>query len=180
MVDQPDALSPLTIELLDRHVHDPHGFDCGVEDLNHYLKAIADRHAKKGYSQTWVAVPRPGTGPILGYYTLSTTSVSPAEVPEQPKVNPVPAVLLGKLAVDSSSHGAKIGVRLLLHAQRTVQLMSRNVGIYALVVDALDEDVAKFYRRYDFLDLCRIEGRPGIRLYKTIKDIAKMGLIADN
>ena len=179
MVDRASAPIPMTIELLDRRAHDPHDFNCGVEELDYYLKAIADRHAKKGYSQTWVAVPEPGTGPILGYYTLSTTSLSPIEVPEKPKVSPVPAVLLGKLAVDLTYHNAKIGVRLLLHAQRTVQLMSRSIGIYTLVVDALNDEVADYYRRYDFIDLCQIEDKSGTRLYKTVKDIAKMGLLSE-
>jgi hypothetical protein len=66
-------------------------------------------------------------------------------------------------------------VRLLFHAQRSALLLSQRVGVHALIVDALDEQVAAFYRKYDFEELTTGPSH----LYKTIKDIAALGLIGD-
>jgi ribosomal protein S18 acetylase RimI-like enzyme len=130
---------------------------------------------EKGYAQVWVAVPEPGASRIIGYYTLSTSSLEPEQLPGKPSIKKVPVVLLGRLAVDNRYKGQKIGVRLLFHAQRSVLLLSRSVGIHALVVDALDEQAAAFYRKYDFEELTS----GPLHLYKTIKDIAALGLIDD-
>jgi hypothetical protein len=63
-------------------------------------------------------------------------------------------------------------VRLLFHAQRSALLLSTKIGIQALVVDALDDQAAEFYRKYDFEELITSP----LHLYKTIKDIAALGL----
>jgi ribosomal protein S18 acetylase RimI-like enzyme len=165
--------TPLAIERLDKTVHDRISFDCGEPELNDYLRFIARQHADKGYAQVWVAVPEPGSPQVIGYYTLSMTSLQPAEVPRGAGISKVPALLLGKLAVDRRYQGQGIGARLLMHAQRSALLLSRQVGLHALVVDALNERAAAFYRKYDFEELTT-----GPRhLYKTIKDIARMGLL---
>lgn len=164
--------TPLIIERLDRTVHDRVTFDCGETELNDYLKFIARQHVDKGYAQVWVAVTKPGCTQLVGYYTLSMTSLAPDELQGKSGVRRVPALLLGKLAVDKRYHGQRIGIRLLMHAQRSALLLSRQVGVHALVVDALHEQAADFYRKYDFEELTT----GPLHLYKTIKDIARMGL----
>lgn len=173
MVDNHTAPTPLIIERLDKAVHDRQSFDCGEPSLNDYLKLTARQHMDKGYAQVWVAVSEPGSPMIVGYYTLSTSSVEPEQLPGKPAIRKVPVVLLGRLAVDSRFKGQRIGVRLLFHAQRSALLLSQRVGIHALVVDALDEQAAAFYRKYDFEELTS----GPLHLYKTIKDISAMGLL---
>ncbi len=175
MVETPIAPTPLVIEHLDKTVHDRRNFDCGEPSLNDYLKFTARQHMEKGYAQVWVAVSEPGSPQIIGYYTLSTSALQPEDVPGKPSINKVPVVLLGRLAVDNRYKGQKIGLRLLFHAQRSALLLSKRVGIHALVVDALDEQAAAFYQNYDFEELTT----GPLHLYKTIKDIEALGLIDD-
>lgn len=165
--------APLVIERLDTTVHDRTSFDCGEPELNDYLRFTARQHVDKGYAQVWVAVAEPGSAQVIGYYTLSMTSLRPAEVPRKTGVNKVPAILLGKLAVDRRYQGQNIGVHLLMHAQRSALLISRQVGVHAFVVDARNERAAAFYRKYDFEELTT----GPLHLFKTIKDIARMGLL---
>jgi ribosomal protein S18 acetylase RimI-like enzyme len=163
----------LTIELLDAAIHDRVGFDCGVSDLNDYLRFTARQHADKGYAQVWVAVSEPGAAEVAGYYTLSMTSLEPAEMPGKTGIRKVPALLLGRLAVDCRHQGRGIGTLLLMDAQRTALLVSHQVGVHALIVDPLNEQAAAFYREYDFEELTT----GPLHLFKTIRDIAQMGLL---
>jgi len=173
MVEMPIPPMPLVIEHLDKTVHDRRNFDCGETSLNDYLKFTARQHMDKGYAQVWVAVSEPGSSQIIGYYTLSTSALEPAEMPGRTSIKKIPVVLLGRLAVDNRYKHQKTGVRLLFHAQRSALLLSRRVGIHALVVDALDEQAATFYRKYDFEELTS----GPLHLYKTIRDIEALGLI---
>jgi ribosomal protein S18 acetylase RimI-like enzyme len=175
MVEAPIAPTPLVLEHLNKTIHDRRDFDCGESSLNDYLRFTARQHMDKGYSQVWVAVSETGSSQIIGYYTLSASALEPEQLPVKSAINRIPVVLLGRLAVDSRYKGQKIGVRLLFHAQRSALLLSQRVGIHALVVDALDEQAAAFYRKYDFEELTTSP----LRLYKTIKDITALGLIDD-
>ena len=151
-------------------------FDCGVPELNDYLRFVARQHVDKGYAQVWVAVSEPGSSQVMGYYTLSVTSLAPGEVPRKTGVKKIPGILLGKFAVDQRYQGQGIGVMLLMDAQRSALCVSFRVGVYALVVDALDARAAAFYRKYDFEEL----NSGPMHLFKTIKDIAHMGLLDDS
>ncbi len=142
-----DAVTPLIIERLDKTVHDRSDFDCGEIQLNDYLKFTARQHMDKGYAQVWVAVPEAGSSRIIGYYSLSSGSVEPGELPGKAGVKKVPVLLLGRLAVDRRYQGQNIGVRLLFHSMRGALLISRQVGVHALVVDALHDAAAAFYRK---------------------------------
>jgi GNAT superfamily N-acetyltransferase len=162
----------LVIERLDPRAHDRTSFQCGVPPLDDYLKHVARQHIEKGYAQVWVAVPEPGSPQVIGYYALSMTSLLPEELPRRAALKRVPALLLGKLAVDRRYQGQGIGALLLLDAQRSALRVARQVGVHALVVDALDEQAAAFYRKYDFEELTI----GPLHLFKTIKDIERMGL----
>ncbi len=167
--------TPLVIERLDKTVHDRMSFDCGEPEINDYLRFIARQHVDKGYAQVWVGVPEPSSPQVIGYYALSMTSLAPPEVPRKTGVKKIPALLLGKLVVDRRWQCQGIGVRLLMDAQRNALLVSRQVGVHALVVDALDDRAAAFYRKYDFEELTV----GPLHLSKTIKDIARIGLLDD-
>lgn len=168
-------VAPLFIERLDKSIHDRMSFDCGEAELNDYLHFTAGQHVDKGYAQVWVAVPKPGASQVIGYYALSMTSLAPEELPRKVALKKVPALLLGKFAVDQRHQGQKIGVRLLMDAQNSALLVSRQVGVYALVVDALNDRAAAFYRKYGFEELTTGPWH----LFKTIKDIKRMSLPED-
>lgn len=162
----------LVVERLDGDVHDRTGFDCREPELNDYLRFTARQHADKGYAQVWVAVGEPRSSEVIGYYALSMTSLAPDEVPRRAGVRKVPALLLGRLAVDHRYQGQGIGVRLLIDAHRRALLVARHVGVHALIVDALHDRAAAFYRKYGFEELTT----GPLRLFRTIRDIERMGL----
>lgn len=145
--------APLVIERLDKNIHNRNDFDCGEPSLNEYLQSTARQHMEKGFAQVWVAVSSPESPQILGYYTLSAGALEPEAMPGRSPIKSVPVILLGRLAVNERYRGQQIGVRLLFHAQRSTLLLSRGVGVHALVVHALNEKAAAFYRKYDFEEL---------------------------
>lgn len=165
--------APLVIEPLDATRHDRTDFDCGELTLNDYLRLLARQHVEKGYARVWVAVRAPGAAQVIGYYALATTSLAPEALPRKAGIGRVPALLLGRLAVDRRHQSQGIGARLLMDAQHNALLVSWRVGIHALVVDALDEQAAAFYRKYGFQELTS----GPLHLFKTIKDIRRMRLL---
>ena len=158
--------------LLPRHQRE--AFDCGVESLNVFLHQQAGQNAKKDFSRTFVAIPEAGSPDIIGYYTLAMSSLSFAELPKEKHLPryPVPIAHLGRLAVDLRYRGRRIGEYLLFHALLRVQLISEEIGVFAIEVRALDEAVSKFYIRYGFVPLAD----DPLHLYLTLKSIRKLGL----
>jgi len=149
-------LSDLTIELLDRRVHDRGGFSCGVAALDEYLKKHANQNQKDNISKAFVAYQKNSSvnpKAIHGYYTLSSGHIVWDKLPDKIKSTlpkyPVPIAKIGRLAVDS--HYQKFGVGgLLLHdALMRVVSISRDMGIFAVVVDAKD-GAKQFYLNYGF------------------------------
>lgn len=139
------------IEKLSSH-HDRHNFDCGVEELNSYLQRYSGQHERKGMGRTYVAIEENDTR-VLGYYTISSSAVAFDVVPENLPRHPVPVALIGRLAVDNMVRGQRLGETLLIHALRSAQRAAKVVGIYAVVVDALDESARSFYLKYGFNEL---------------------------
>ncbi len=139
--------------------HDRSSFQCGVDALDDYLKKRAKQDVKRRISRVFVAV-EPGGSPatIEGYYTLSTLSIELNQLPEElahklPK-HPIPAALIGRLAVNQQAQGAGIGKMLLVDAIKRTLAVSDEIAIYAMVVDAIDEQAERFYRLFGFTHLC--------------------------
>jgi len=137
----------------DRHVRE--GFDCEVPAFNLYLERQSGQDMRRHYATMFVAVQEL-TNQIIGFYTLSSASVSLALLPDSlqkklPKYTDVPAVRLGRLAVDKSAQGRGIGKELL--ADAVIRSLQSVVAWAALVVDAKDEKACAFYRRFGFVDL---------------------------
>lgn len=132
--------------------HDVSAFSCGKPALDHWLKTRALDNQAKGFTAVMVVHE---SGRVVGYYGLAPTSVVPAVLPRAVRTgqppDPVPCLLLGQLATDSALAGRGIGTGLVKHAlQRCVQAAAL-IGGRALVVKAIDEDAAAFWRRRGFL-----------------------------
>jgi len=166
----------LVVECLDKAVHNRRDFDCGDQGLNDYLARTARQHVDKGYALVWVAVSEHGSARVMGYYTLSMSSLAPDDLPRPAGVKKVPVVLLGRLAVDKRYQGRNIGTRLLAHAIDSALSLSTQVGLHAMVVDALNEQAAAFYQQYGFEKLTT----GPLHLYRTIEDIAGLGMIRES
>jgi len=160
----------INIERLLPH-HDRRFFDCGVEELNSYLQRYSGQHERKGVGRTYVAIKENDTR-VVGYYTISSSSISFEVVPENLPRHPVPVALIGRLAVDNTARRQRLGETLLIHALRSAQRAARIVGIYAVVVDALDETARSFYLKYGFNELT--DDR--FHLYLPMRAIERLGL----
>ena len=151
----------LRFELLDA-AHNRASFSCGVAVLDHYLQKQAGQDVRRRVAAAFVATPDGKT--IAGYYTLSQHSVDLGVLPEEfagklPKYPLVPATLIGRLAVSASFRGQGVGELLLMDALHRCLGGSRQVASAAVIVDAKDERVAAFYRKYGFLELPKVARR---------------------
>src|SRR3546814_4978297 len=93
---------------------------------------------------------------VLGFYTLSNTSIQAAELPgalvkKLPRYPVLPATLLGRLAVDAKGRGRGLGTELLVNALR--RCLRSETASLAVVVDAKDAAAASFYERHEFVKL---------------------------
>jgi len=130
------------------------GFDCGKPPLDEWLKAHALENEGKA-SRTYVVTAQIGAdaGNVTAYYTLANGSVARNEVPKkirQGLPNPVPTMVLGRLAVDQRHAGQGIGPGLLREALQRTWQASQIAGVRALIVHAIDDDAVGFYAKYGF------------------------------
>lgn len=140
---------PLTAE------HRIEGFDCGKPKLTDWLKAHAlDNEGRASRTYVVVANAGPKAGDVVGYYTLATGGVAVSEMPRKPRhnlPNPVPVMMLGRLAVDQHHQKKGIGPAMLQEAMRRSLDISRSAGVRAMMVHAIDDDAVTFYLKYGFL-----------------------------
>lgn len=167
------ALTSITVEPLGRQ-HDRTAFHCGADALDRYLKQQARQDADKRVAAPFVAV-RPPDKRILGYYTLSASVLTLADLPDElvrklPRYPQLPVTLLGRLAVDQSTKGHGLGEHLLLDALRHSLDHADQIAAMAVVVHAKDEAAAAFYRHYGFLAL---QAQPS-RLFVPMRWVAQL------
>lgn len=147
--------------------HDRSLFSCGKPTLDHYLKTQVGQDRKRDLARCFVLVHFGAPLEILGFYTLSSASVKSSTLPSPTRLpyTEVPCLLLGRLARDQSVRGTGLGRGLLLHVLFETARLASEMGIYALLVDALDDEAAQYYQKWDFTVL------EGNRLFLTMKDI---------
>jgi ribosomal protein S18 acetylase RimI-like enzyme len=143
-------------EILHR-MHKRDAFDCGKEPLNNYLKLQARQDMKKMLSVCFVLAEENSN--ILGYYTLSNSSIPLHHFPEklQQKLpsayGSIPATLLGRLAIDNKYHRSGLGKMLLMDALKKSFENSFKIASFAVIVDPIDDEAVSFYEKYDFIQL---------------------------
>ena len=134
---------------------DPAYFDCGRESLNAWFRRHAWGNHVSGVSRVNV-ITDAGSGRIVGYVTLSAAQIERAFLPKPQQRNrpdPVPATLLGQLAVDKDYQGQGHASSLLLFALKTALHASQAVGSLGVITHPLDDDVRRFYARWGFQEL---------------------------
>ncbi|MDP2935479.1 MAG: GNAT family N-acetyltransferase [Dehalococcoidia bacterium] len=162
-------------EPLNRH-HDRASFSCGVEVLDRYFQHQAGQDQRRGLAALYVLIDAT-TGALVGYHTLSTFSVFPKSLPAEltarlPRYETLPAILVGRLAVDRRYRGQGLGQLLLLDALARCLAISHDIGALVVVVEAKDDAARAFYEHHGFLPFADHEHR----LYMPIATIAKLGL----
>ncbi len=149
--------------------HDVTQFSCGQPALDHWLKTRALANQDKGF--TVVMVVHDALR-VVGYYGLAPTAVIAAVMPRRIRTgqppDPVPCLLLGQLATDTAYTGRGIGTGLLKHALTRAVAGAHLVGGRALVVHALDDNAAAFWRRRGFLP----SKDDPLTLFRSLPDIA--------
>lgn len=145
----------IRIQALQVH-HDTESFQCGSAPLDDWLRRVARQHGGKGVSRTFVAVDPDMPDSILGFYSLTVGTAEGASLPPQlakrlPKK--IPIVLIGRLATAEPVRGAGIGGLLLIDALRRTVRVASEVGIAAILVDAKDQNAARFYEHFGFQPL---------------------------
>ena len=132
--------------------HDRTRFNCGIAALDGYFRTQATQDARRRASACYVAV-QDETNTVAGFYTLAAGSVPLTDLPESLskrllRYPLVPVARVGRLAVDRSFQGRKLGAALL--ADAALRALRSEVAVFALVVDAKDDAAVRFYRHHGF------------------------------
>jgi GNAT superfamily N-acetyltransferase len=132
--------------------HDRKAFDCGNNELNHWLANVAQQHRAKGVSSTYVAVESDASTAVLGFYAVSIAELRGDEMPSawtNKLPHKVPVFRLGRLAIAKQHQGTGLGAKLLANAISRARRLSSEVGGIGILVDA-KPDAVGFYEQYGF------------------------------
>ncbi len=154
--------------------HDRSNFTCGIESLDRYLKQQASQDLRRRVATVYVMV-LPDTSSVIGYYTLSAFGVETGLLPETltrrlPRYPTLPAILLGRLALDERYQGKGLGEFLLMNALRRSLVASQEIAAVLIVVDAINDSARRFYERVGFTRL----SDDASRLFLPMADVATL------
>ena len=130
--------------------HDLESFTSGNDELDSWLRLHA-RNATGQGTRTLVVIDEGDT--IVGYFAIAPHVLDRGDAPKKlgrGAPRQIPAILLAKLALSADLHGQGLGAELLVRALGTIIDAARAAGGKVVVVDAIDEGAAAFYRHHDF------------------------------
>lgn len=157
--------------------HDVGGFDCGREQLNAWLIRHALASHRADIARTFILLDGKA---VAGYVNLTTGSARHDELPRRfargtPR-HRIPTILVARLAVGRRFQGRQLGTRLLAEALRRAVAVSDAAAARVVVVDAIDEHAAGFYRDRGFI----ASPEDPLRLFRKMSDIRRtIGAAAD-
>lgn len=163
----------MPIEKLDRRKHDRRSFSCGIPELDDYLKKRANQELKENIAVSYVFCTDGQT--VAGFYTLSSISIITNDLPESigrklPKYPNVPAILIGRLAVDGKYKGQRYGEHLLMDALYRSYRHSREIASMAVVIELKNKEAQSFYEKYGF----QIFPENTEKMFITMKEVRDM------
>jgi GNAT superfamily N-acetyltransferase len=129
-------------------------FSSGTDALDGWLRHRGQKNQASGASRTFVSCSTNDRMRVVGFYSLAAPSVALDVAPGSVRRNmpdPIPVVLLGRLAVHQAHQGVGLGASLLQDAVRRVAGIVDTIGFRALLVHAIDESAVTFYRHFGFL-----------------------------
>ena len=144
-------------------------FDCGDEKKNKFLKEFALQNNKGGLGRTYVAVNPSEMGRVYGYYTISSSAVKFESLPPAKHLPryPLPAILIGKLAIDKTAQKQGLGTALLFNALKRATIVAEEIGVFLIEIKAVKERAKNLYLKIGFLEML---DEP-MKLYLGIKKI---------
>jgi GNAT superfamily N-acetyltransferase len=128
------------------------GFSCGEDSLDQWLKKRALRNHQTGASRCFVVCHNSN---VVAFYTLSAGAISHEFAPKGMRRNmpdPLPVLLLGRLAVDKRFHNQGLGQALLRDALLRSVHIAEDAGVYALLLHAISEPAKQFYLSRGFVE----------------------------
>jgi len=132
-------------------------FDCDNDEMNNYLKrGIAHKNHKSNLSPCLVIVPKDQDEPVLGYISVSNSSVEKGDPPAPQLTHfpnyPIPVTLIGRLAVSNVQQGRGLGRRLLMRVffAQYQSVINNHMGSVGVITDAIDQNAVDFYSKNDF------------------------------
>ena len=131
--------------------HQINSFSCGESVLDEWLKRRALGNQISGASRTFVVAD--SHKEVMGYYALAAGAVAHQDATRSIRQNmpdPVPVMVLARLAVDARAQGMKVGAAMLQDALQRCVLVSQNTGVRAMLVHALNDRARQFYEYYGF------------------------------
>jgi len=157
--------------ILDKKRHNRKRFDCGVDALNNYLCLMANQQSARDNTRTFVLEDINQLNHIIGYYTLTMTSLDLNHLPkplQKKHKNTQSAGLIARLAVDKRYIKQGFGEWLLIDSLKKLLSASETVGFTLIIVDA-KEGAIEFYKKFGFSNFIDTPDK----LYMTIADIRK-------
>jgi GNAT superfamily N-acetyltransferase len=134
--------------------HERKSFTSGVPALDRYFREQVTQDIRRLATSCFVGCDT-ATGLVAGYYTIAAGSVAFGDLPEAvrkrlPRYPSVPVARLGRLAVDQAHHGRRLGGTLLWDA--VIRAHRSELAVFAVAVDAKDDQAESFYRHHGFVD----------------------------
>lgn len=134
--------------------HNRTQFCCGTEALDRYFKQQVTQDTRRRVANCFIAIS--ANERIAGFYTLASASILLTDLPPEiqkklPRYPTVPTVRMGRLAVDQAFRGMGLGSALLTDA--ILRAKRSDIAAFALIVDAKDEQAAKFYQHNGMLSI---------------------------
>jgi ribosomal protein S18 acetylase RimI-like enzyme len=156
--------------------HDRRAFCCGVPELDRYFHQQVTQDIRRRVTNCFLAVTPDGI--IAGYYTLASAGIPTGELPPElarrlPRYPTLPAVRIGRLAVDLRFRGQGFGGLLLWDA--ATRAMQADQANFTLLVDAKDDGAVEFYRHYGFIPFTTAPRVLFLPLATAAKALARTG-----
>ncbi len=145
-------------------------FDCGNETLNEWLRKRALKNQGYGASRTFVICDQEK---VVAYYALASGSVQRELAPKSMTRNmpePLPVIVLGRLAVNGSYKGQGLGAELLRDAILRSIFTSKNIGTSAILVHAISQEAKGFYEKHGF----QVSPLESMTLFLSMRKLKKL------
>jgi ribosomal protein S18 acetylase RimI-like enzyme len=171
-----EFISRLRVEPFDRKRHDRTAFSCGVERIDNFLKITAGNHTDHDHGKIYVACET-ASDTVLGFYAIAPHCVDLSalseearrRLPNQPKIS---AIYLSMVGVGTLFQGRGLGTFLMMSALKKCVEGADIMGGHFVVLDAINEDAARMYRRIGFVDLPSQTNRMLIAMRTVRKAVA--------
>ena len=147
-----DQDTKYSIKPFDPNTHDRTAFSCGYDPIDNFFRFSARGQQKGNFVRIYVALEE-GAGSVAGFYAINSHSFSAGDLPKRfqkalPRHGAVPSIYIAACAVDVKTKGQGLGTLLIVDALKLIGRLSLELGVYAAVVDVLDDGNEKSTERF--------------------------------